>query len=276
MDKILILLILVNLSVTVNSQNLPQEKMKEIIESYKSNMESVKVIKDCGHVFDGFSYMVKQSENHWLDVSFTIKEQERKSMGKEIFKDITRAKKIVENHSAKNGVLKIITNITSNLTSKKVNYKLTILDSQEINAFTTMGGYIYLTTGLLDFVDSYDELAFIIGHEVAHEEKLHTQRKVTKLLFSSNILRLVKLEDFKKMALSINSSLSAPFDQIDEYEADKYGVFLAQKAGYNTNRFGYFFKKLEKYEKRDLLTKITSTHPFAKHRKKCISSYISK
>jgi len=276
MNKILILLILVNLSVTANSQNLPQEKMKEIIDSYKSNMESVMVIKDCGHVLDGFSYMVKQSENSWLDVSFSLNEQQRKNIGKDIFKDLIRTKKIIENHPAKNEVLKIITKITSHLNAKKVNYKLTIINSQEINAFTTMGGYIYITTGLLDFVDSYDELAFIIGHEVAHEEKLHTQRKVTKLLFSSNILRLVKLEDFKKMALSINSSLSAPFDQIDEYEADKYGVFLAQKSGYDVKKFGDFFKKLEKYEKKDLLTKITSTHPFAKHRKKCINEYISR
>ncbi len=276
MYKILLFSVLTCFSMTMRSQSLPQEKMEQIIDSYKSNMESVRVIKDCGHVLDGFSYLVKQSENSWLDVSFNINAQERKNIGRDIFKDVIKTKKVIENHPAKNDVLKIITKTTSHLTTKKVDYKLTIIDSQQINAFTTMGGYIYLTTGLLDFVDSYDELAFIIGHEVAHEEKLHTQRKVTKLLFSSNILRLVKLEDFKKMALSINASLSAPFDQIDEYEADKYGVYLAQKSGYDVNRFGDFFKKLEKYEKRDLLTKITSTHPFAMHRKKCINKYISR
>ncbi len=273
MNKILPILAAICFSCTIYSQGLTKKRMQEIIENYKSNIETATVIKDCGHVLDGPVFIAKQFENRLLDASLSFSPKERNILAKNIFKDMIRSKKIIENHPNKNEVLNIINKITSQLTAKKVNYNLTIINSQEINAFTTMGGYIYLTTGLLDFVDSFDELAFIIGHEVAHENKLHTQRKVTKLLYSSNFLSFVKLDDFKKMALSINSSLSAPFDQIDEYEADKYGALLAKKAGYDVNRFGDFFKKLEKYEKRDLLTKLKSTHPFAKHRKNCIKKY---
>ena len=273
MNKILPILAAICFSCTIYSQGLTKKRMQEIIENYKSNIETATVIKDCGHVLDGPVFIAKQFENRLLDASLSFSSKERNILAKNIFKDMIRSKKIIENHPNKNEVLNIINKITSQLTAKKVNYNLTIINSQEINAFTTMGGYIYLTTGLLDFVDSFDELAFIIGHEVAHENKLHTQRKVTKLLYSSNFLSFVKLDDFKKMALSINSSLSAPFDQIDEYEADKYGALLAKKAGYDVNRFGDFFKKLEKYEKRDLLTKLKSTHPFAKHRKNCIKKY---
>ncbi len=49
---------------------------------------------------------------------------------------------------------------------------------------------------------------------------------------------------------------------------------LAKAAGYDVNRFADFFKKLERYQKQDLIKKLTSTHPFAEHRKKCIQSYI--
>jgi len=275
MTKILLPLVLICFSTGIYSQGLSEKKIKEIVESYKSTIETGLIIKDCGHVFDGPLFAAKQFENRLLDASLNFNSKERKIMANTIFKDIKRSRKIVEDHTSKGDVLTIINKITSQLTVKNMNYKLTIIDSQQINAFTTMGGYLYLTTGLLDFVDSYDELAFIIGHEVAHEFKLHTQRKVTKLLFSSNIFKLVRVNDFQKMVLSINSSLSAPFDQIDEYEADKYGALLAKKAGYDVTRFGDFFKKLEKYEKRDLLTKLKSTHPFAKHRKKCMSKYIN-
>tara|TARA_R110002073_G_scaffold279026_1_gene443145 strand:- start:433536 stop:434363 length:828 start_codon:yes stop_codon:yes gene_type:complete len=273
MYKTVLLVTLLVLSTTSYSQGLTENKMQEIINSYKSNIETATVIKDCGHVLDGPLFIAKQFENRLLDASLNFSSKERKVVAQNIYKDMLRTNKVIENHTTKNNVLTIIHKITSQLTSKNVTYKLTIFDSEQINAFTTMGGYIYITTGLLNFVDSYDELAFILGHEIAHEFKLHTQRKVTKLLFSSNIFNLIRLTDFQKMAASINSTLSAPFDQIDEYEADQHGAILAKKAGYDSNRFGDFFKKLEKYEKRDLLTKLKSTHPFAMHRKNCIANY---
>lgn len=155
-------------------------------------------------------------------------------------------------------------------------FKLTILDTKEINAYSTLGGYIYITTGLIEFVESTDELAFIIGHEMGHDVLLHTQRKITKLLLSSELLGKINLEDYTKLAMNINTKFSAPFDQIDEYEADEYGVVLAAKAGYDPRKFGDFFRKIEKYEDRGVLKKITATHPFARHRRKCIVHYIHK
>ncbi|MCB0460190.1 MAG: M48 family metallopeptidase [Flavobacteriaceae bacterium] len=274
MNKILPLLAFMWTTQIVLSQNLSEKNIEEIIEGYTASIEMATVIKDCGHVLDGPTFIAKQFENRLLDASVHFSAKQRKTLATDIFNDMIKYKKVLEYHPSKSQVLDIITKLTNQLQFKKVNYHLTIIDSQEINAFTTMGGYIYITTGLLDFVDTYDELAFIIGHEIAHEYKLHTQRKVTKLLFSSSLLKIIQFEDFKKMALTINSSVSAPFDQIDEYEADKYGVLLAKNAGYDVKHFGDFFEKLEKYEKRDLLTKLKSTHPFALHRKKCIDQYV--
>ncbi|WP_340200845.1 M48 family metallopeptidase [Ascidiimonas sp. W6] len=260
---------------SIFSQEITQEKIQEIIENYKTSFDEVMVLKDCGHELDIPIMWTKNFENRTLDAMLSISDAERKTMGKKIFGDMNRKRTIVPNHWAKNDIATILSKITANLENSATVYKLNIIKSEEINAFATMGGYVYLTTGLLDFVDSYDELAFIIGHEVAHEEKLHTQRKVTKLLVSSNLLSLVKLDDFKKIALNINATLSAPFDQIDEYEADKYGVELAKKAGYKPSKFGDFFNKLAKYENKTLLNKLKSTHPFAEDRKNCIEEYIT-
>lgn len=152
---------------------------------------------------------------------------------------------------------------------------MTILDTDEINAYSTIGGYIYVTTGLIDFVDSDDELAFILGHEMGHDVLRHTQRKITKLLLSSELLGKVNLENYSNLAMNIGTKFTAPFDQIDEYEADKYGVKLAVRAGYDHNRFSDFFRKIEKNEDRSIISKLSSTHPFAQDRKKCIQKYIS-
>ena len=72
----------------------------------------------------------------------------------------------------------------------------------------------------------------------------------------------------QRLPLTWNNKFSAPFDQINEYEADQYGFELAKKAGYDINRFADFFKKLEKNEKKSILLKLNSTHPFFKRQKK--------
>ena len=256
------------------AQDLPLDKLDEAIAVYTSKVEDAALLNNCGHAFDGPAFLLKQAENNWLDFALYISSNSKSSIGREIYSRYVLLGQLDNTHFAKEKVEEILQKISKNVSRKGVNYKLSILKSDEINAFATLGGYLYITTGLLDFVDSYDELAFIIGHEVAHEDRLHTQRKVTKLTLSTDLGDMTRMEGFAEIASKINKTLAPPFDQIDEYEADKIGFELAKAAGYDVNRFADFFKKLERYEKQDLLRKLTSTHPFAEHRKNCIHSYI--
>ena len=256
------------------AQDLPLDKLDEAIAVYTSKVEDAALLNNCGHAFDGPAFLLKQAENNWLDFALYISSNSKSSIGREIYSRYVLLGQLDNTHFAKEKVEEILQKISKNVSRKGVNYKLSILKSDEINAFATLGGYLYITTGLLDFVDSYDELAFIIGHEVAHEDRLHTQRKVTKLTLSTDLGDMTRMDGFAEIASKINRTLAPPFDQIDEYEADKVGFELAKAAGYNVNRFADFFKKLERYEKQDLLRKLTSTHPFAEHRKNCIHSYI--
>ena len=256
------------------AQELPLDKLDEAIAVYTSKVEDAALLNNCGHAFDGPAFLLKQAENNWLDFALYISSNSKSSIGKQIYNRYVLLGQLDNTHFAKEKVEEILQKITKNVSRKGINYKLSILKSDEINAFATIGGYLYITTGLLDFVDSYDELAFIIGHEVAHEDRFHTQRKVTKLTLSTDLGDMTRMEGFAEIASKINKTLAPPFDQIDEYEADKVGFELAKAAGYDVNRFADFFKKLERYEKQDLLRKLTSTHPFAEHRKNCIHSYI--
>jgi len=256
------------------AQELPLDKLDEAIAVYTSKVEDAALLNNCGHAFDGPAFLLKQAENNWLDFALYISSNSKSSIGREIYSRYVLLGQLDNTHFAKEKIEEILQKITKNVSHKGINYTLSILKSDDINAFATIGGYLYITTGLLDFVDSYDELAFIIGHEVAHEDRFHTQRKVTKLTLSTDLGDMTRMEGFAEIASKINKTLAPPFDQIDEYEADKVGFELAKAAGYDVNRFADFFKKLERYEKQDLLRKLTSTHPFAEHRKNCIHSYI--
>ncbi|MFZ0491024.1 MAG: M48 family metallopeptidase [Salegentibacter sp.] len=271
-----LILLFFSLSTQVVSQSLKQTNIEDIINGYKESLATAEVIEDCGHALDGPAYWVKAMENRSLDMALPAVHFNKDEIGKKIYREIIKVNEVSGKHTSEAGILQIISNLSSKmLPSERRVFKLTILDSGEINAYSTVGGYIYITTGLIDFVDSADELAFIIGHEMGHDVLLHTQRKVTKLLLSSDLLGKVNLENYTNLVVGINTRFTAPFDQIDEYEADEYGVRLAAKAGYNPDRFGDFFKKIEKGEGRGLLKKLTATHPFASHRRKCLNHYIS-
>ena len=204
----------------------------------------------------------------------SLSEKQKKQIGKKNYEQIGKKQSLLATHEDAKKLLELFHRLIQYSESTTVSFSLNLIDSKEINAFTTIGGYVYLTTGLLDFVDSYDELAFILAHEIAHQDKRHVERKIMKVVVTSNFLALTRMEGFMKAATNIRTTLSAPFDQIDEYEADKHGFFIAKKAGYDVNKFADFFKKLERSEQRNLLKKLSSTHPFAQDRKKCIENYL--
>tara|TARA_R110001583_G_scaffold60219_3_gene179020 strand:+ start:118 stop:948 length:831 start_codon:yes stop_codon:yes gene_type:complete len=257
------------------AQELPQGRLEEVLKEYQSKINDAVVLNDCGHALDGPAYITKQLENNWLDFMLVVTPEARTDIGRQMYNRYVLLGKLDNANGVYPKAQEILNNLVKFVDRKDVSYHLNILKSDDINAFATLGGYLYITTGLIDFVNSYDELAFIIGHEIAHEDKLHTQRKITKLTLSANLMDRTKMDGFKEIASKINNTLSAPFDQIDEYESDKYGFELAKMAGYDVTKFADFFKKLEKYEKQDLLKKLTSTHPFSEHRKNCIEQYIN-
>ena len=256
------------------SQESNSDSVVRIIDLYKLKYEASKVLTECGHIIDGPNYWFKQIENESIDALKPLTSFDEKQIGKESFEIISSEYKVVTIPNAEVSLKNILNSLIKNSNHPQAIYQLKILDSKEVNAFTTMGNYIYVTTGLLNFTNSVDEIAFILGHEIAHKELGHTKRRITKLWVSSQLLNRANLSDYEEIASNITSFFSAPFGQIDEYESDKHGFFMAKAAGYSTEKFTDFFSKMEKNENNSLLNKFLSTHPFPSHRKKCLLTYM--
>ena len=94
-------------------------------------------------------------------------------IGKEYDKQITDSNVIVTDPLLNQWVNDISNKLWAQTARKDVPYSIKILDVADINAFSTLGGYIYINEGTLDFVQSDDELAGIIGHETGHIERRH-------------------------------------------------------------------------------------------------------
>jgi predicted Zn-dependent protease len=252
-----------------------REEAKRVLSAYKERSHVFMNLETCGSAFDGPAYVMKQTENYSLDHMFNITQAQQQELGARIF-EADQAGIVMQNDRRLPMLRELVARLVSYSANPKLNYHVYILRSEQINAYSTIGGYIYVTDALLNFVNSKDELAFVLGHELTHILENHVVRKEKKIALLTYVGQKMNMKEFSSVALNLDMTLSAPFDQIDEYEADRGGLELVKKAGYDENAFNAFFLKLEKYDRQDLLSRFTSTHPSSAHRRRCLNKLIGK
>ncbi len=119
---------------------------------------------------------------------------------------------------------------------KTLPYLCSIIQSYAINAFSSSGGHIYITKGLLQLTKTEDEFACIIGHEIAHLSLRHASKFYRELkdVFS----RQNNVNEDEVAALLLENHLRE-----FEVEADAKGVLYAYNAGYNPNGLPDFLER---------------------------------
>ncbi len=144
-------------------------------------------------------------------------------------------------------------------------YNIKILDSPEVNSFTIGGGYVYVNVGLLDFVQSDDELAGVIGHETGHNERRHTvtlpaKAQALNLLFGIASIFSPFIYRFGQIA---EAGLIAKQSRADELQADQYGLLLMSRAGYDPDSMVSFMGHMgaAQAEHSSLVDKYLQDHP---------------
>ncbi len=153
---------------------------------------------------------------------------------------------------------------------KDVPYNIKVLKVNDINAFSTLGGYVYLNEGLLDFVQSDDELAGVIGHETGHIERRHAVTMQTKSQILGLLLGVASL--FSPFIYNFGNLLQAgalaKMSRIDELQADQYGLLLMSRAGYDPEAMLSMQQHLGALEgeHNDLVNKYFQDHPGSSNR----------
>ena len=130
-------------------------------------------------------------------------------------------------------------------------YNIQVLDSPVVNAFAVPGGYVYLTRGILAYINDEAELAGVVAHEIGHIAARHSAQQYSKAQFAQLGLGLgsVLSKTFRKYAGVAQAGvglLFLSFSRSDEREADALGVEYSAKAGYDTNHMANLFVSLER------------------------------
>ena len=131
-----------------------------------------------------------------------------------------------------------------------LHYKVTILNSQSINAFALPTGQLYVTRGLIALADDDSELASVIAHEMGHVIARHAELREKEEQQVDLVSRVVNdvVSDPEEGALALAKSKLelASFSQKQEFEADAIGIGIAARAGYDPYGAARFLTALER------------------------------
>ena len=138
-------------------------------------------------------------------------------------------------------------------------YSFFVFENEMINAFTVPGGNILLSTALIGFCETPEELAAVMAHEMGHVENRHVIARLIKELG----LELLTSGDPYVMGEVSELLTSTHFDRRQEEEADHFASELLERSAIEPRTLATFFRRLEAEKDNEMLEQfeIFSTHP---------------
>lgn len=129
-------------------------------------------------------------------------------------------------------------------------FRVTILNSPSINAFSLPGGYVYVTRGLIALANDEAEVAAVVAHEMAHITQRHAiareEQAISAAIAAQVVADVVKNEDAGQRALDFSRGQLAQFSRQQELEADRIGIETLARAGYDPQAAISFLTSLQR------------------------------
>ncbi|WEJ62676.1 M48 family metallopeptidase [Thiomicrorhabdus lithotrophica] len=159
-------------------------------------------------------------------------------------------------------------------------WEVNVLESKQLNAWCMPGGKIAFYTGIINKLKLTDaEIAAIMGHEIAHALREHGRERASEQtltqvgLSALSIFTGVQGPALDAASMALQVTLTLPNSRTHEVEADRMGVELAARAGYNPYAAVNVWKKMDKESKGGRPPEILSTHPSHSSRIKDLTKY---
>ncbi|HEY9573574.1 MAG TPA: M48 family metallopeptidase [Pusillimonas sp.] len=154
----------------------------------------------------------------------------------------------------------------------KWNWQVHVLKSNDVNAWCMPGGKMAVYTGLIDRIKPSDaELAAVIGHEMAHALREHSREQVSQQMVTNMGLSVLSAVTGAGATADLGNALSEvmftlPNSRTHEAEADRIGVELAARAGYDPRAAVTLWQKMGALSQGSAPPEFLSTHPSAASR----------
>jgi predicted Zn-dependent protease len=176
----------------------------------------------------------------------TINDKQEVALGTEINRQLSESGKvkISRNSSINSYINEIGQQLVKNSQRPNIPYTFQVVEDKNINAFATMGGFVYVNSGLITTAENEAELASVIGHEIGHIVGRHAIEHMRQQAISQGVLSAAGLGRNQAIQIGVELALSRPNSRKDELEADQFGLDNIIKVGYAPAGMVSFMNKL--------------------------------
>lgn len=156
--------------------------------------------------------------------------------------------------------------------SKKFEWMVSLVDSDQINAFCLPGGKIVIYTGILPIAGNADGLAAVMGHEIAHATARHGAQRMFQqgllqtVMMGANV-SLAEMDPQQRQVVlgalgaGVQYGLILPYGRDHEFEADEMGLYYMARAGFNPHEAVKFWERMGQAADSAAPPEFMSTHP---------------
>ena len=202
-----------------------------------------------------------------------VPEEKEIQIGKDLSAGLLGATPLVDDPVVQNYVNGIGRWLAYQTERPELPWTFAVIDTDTVNAFAAPGGYVFVTRGLFLMLRNEAELAGVIGHEISHVLRRHHLVAIEKQLRASlagDVAGMLVDYDTDMVDALVGAGMelySKGLDRDDEFEADRMGVVVAARSGYDA--YGLPAMLMTLYSRSDSdqnLTFLFSTHPATEDR----------
>lgn len=193
-----------------------------------------------------------------------ISDADEVKLGSQINRNIATQVRLSRNREANNLVKSIGTELVPQSDRPNIPYTFQVVDDENINAFATMGGFVYINTGTIAAADNRAQLASVIAHEMGHISGKHALEQLKQQAITQGIVSLVGADRNEVVNLGTELALRLPNSREAEFDADRRGLGNLSRANYAVQAMPDFMQKL--VQKSGAAPSFLSTHPAAQER----------
>ena len=173
--------------------------------------------------------------------------------GKKLLREFVEDNRIYEDERWQTYVRQVAERLLAQTRDAGKHYIVTVLDTADINAFVTGDRHVFVSRGLLAFLDSEDQLAAVLGHELAHEVARHARKRKASELAGKSLGLIAAVatgrgELLRDVANPVTALYGARYSREMELEADRLGTGYMVRAGYYPDAAFDVLERLADYE----------------------------
>lgn len=194
----------------------------------------------------------------------SLSPRQEMQIGAQIDRQLQRQVRISNNRALTAYVNEIGQRLVNATTRSGINYTFQVVEDRGINAFATMGGFVYVNRGLLEAAANEAELASVIAHEIGHIEGRHLVKQMREVAIAQGVATAAEIDTNQAVQLGVELALRRPRSRQDEFDADSRGLRMLGQAGYAQSAMVSFMEKL--LGRGGSMPTFLSTHPNTRDR----------